>query len=114
MALPSNQPIITVGQPGGKIVPFGPGIGATQLECMVMSPTLAAGIPPIMTVKEPMTTFPGPAGTQPAVMHGPVVLPTLAAGCPPIITLKAPMIIGSGRPGCGTGVGTGAGGCMGA
>jgi len=75
-----------------------------------MSPTLAAGIPPIMTVKEPITTFPGPAGTQPAVVQGPVMLPTLAAGCPPMSTLNAPMTIGSGRPGCGTGVGTGAGG----
>jgi len=73
-------PIITVGQPGGRIVPFGPGMGATQLGCIVISPTLAAGIPPIMTVAEPMVTVPGPAGTQPAVAHGPVVLPSLAAG----------------------------------
>jgi hypothetical protein len=105
---------MTVGQPGGRIVPFGPGMGATQLECMVMSPTLAAGIPPIMTVAEPLITVPGPPGTQPAVMQGPVVLPSRAAGWPPISTLNAPVIIGSGRPGCGTGVGTGAGGWMGA
>jgi len=89
-------------------------MGATQLECIVMSVILAAGIPPTITVAEPMTTFPGPAGTQPAVIHGPVVLPTLAAGWPPIRTLNAPVIIGSGKPGWGTGVGTGAGGCIGA
>jgi hypothetical protein len=55
-------------------------MGATQLACMVMSPTLAAGIPPIMTVAEPLVTVPGPAGTQPAVVQGPVILPNLAAG----------------------------------
>jgi hypothetical protein len=103
-------PIITVGQPGGIILPTGAGMGATQLICAVMSFTLPAGIPPIMTVIEPMATVPGPAGTQPAVRHGTVVLPTLAAGCPPMMTLNAPMIIGSGKPGCGAGVGTGAGG----
>jgi len=81
---------------------------------MVMSVILAAGIPPTITVADPMTTFPGPAGTQPAVIQGPVVLPTVAAGWPPMRTLNAPVTIGSGKPGCGTGVGTGAGGWIGA
>ena len=89
-------------------------MGATQVGCMVMSVILAAGIPPTITVAEPIITVPGPPGTQPAVIHGPVVLPTLAAGWPPMRTLNAPVIMGSGRPGCGTGVGTGAGGWIGA
>ena len=99
-----------MGHPGGRIVPFGPGMGATQLECMVVSLTLPAGIPPTITVDEPIITVPGAHGTQPPVRHGPVVLPILAAGWPPMSTLNAPVIIGSGTPGCGIGVGTGAGG----
>ena len=102
--------MITVGQPGGKILPTGPGIGATQVGCMVISFTLAAGKPPIITVVEPLTTFPGPPGTQPGNTHGEVVLPTVAAGWLPMSTLNIPVTIGSGRAGCGKGVGTGAGG----
>ena len=105
-----HPPIITVGQPGGKIFPTGLGMGATQLGCAVMSLTLAAGNPPIMTVVEPMATVPGPPGTQPAKVHGVVVLPIRAAGWLPMSTLNAPVTIVTGRAGCGTGVGTGAGG----
>ena len=103
-------PIITVRQPGGRILPTGPGMGATQLAWAVKSFTRAAGNPPIMTVNEPMTTVPGPPGTQPAKVHGVVVLLILAAGWLPINTLKAPVMIVITRLGCGTGVGTGAGG----
>ena len=73
-------PIITVGQPGGIIFPTGLGIGATHAGCAVKSLTLAAGIPPIMTVVEPITTVAGPPGTQAGSVHGVVVLPILAAG----------------------------------
>jgi len=72
--------MITVGQPGGIIFPTGAGIGATQAGCAVKSLTLAAGIPPIMTLLDPMTTVPGPPGTHPGKVHGVVVLPILAAG----------------------------------
>jgi hypothetical protein len=89
-------------------------MGATQLECKVRSLTRAAGSPPIMTVVEPMTTLPGPAGTQPARRQGAVVLPICAAGKLPTNTVNAPVMIGIGRDGCGTGVGTGAGGWIGA
>jgi len=71
---------MTVGQPGGRIFPTGEGIGATQAECRVISLTLAAGSPPIMTVVEPIDTIPGPPGTQPGKVHGVVVLVTVAAG----------------------------------
>lgn len=55
--------------------------------------------------------MPGPAGTQPGNMHGIVIELTVAAGRPPIITVGAPGgMICSGSPGCGTGVGAGAGG----
>ena len=43
----AQPPIMTVGQPGGIIWPVGEGIGATQEACCVMSPTRAAGWPPI-------------------------------------------------------------------
>jgi hypothetical protein len=103
-------PIITVRHPGGIIFPTGLGMGATQLVCAVISFTLAAGIPPTMTVVDPMTTLAGPPGTQPAVVHGVVVLPIWAAGWLPMSTVNAPVIIVTGRAGCGTGVGVGAGG----
>jgi hypothetical protein len=76
----------------------------------VVSPTRPAGIPPIMTVAEPMAIIPGPPGTQLGSKQGVVISVTRAAGRPPIITVGAPMTIGSGSPGCGIGVGTGAAG----
>jgi hypothetical protein len=82
-----GQPIMTVGQPGGRILPVGPGIGATQEECIVMSPTRAAGSPPIITVVEAIAIMPGPPGTQPGSRHGPVMSVIRAAGMPPIITV---------------------------
>jgi hypothetical protein len=54
------------------MVPVGLGIGATQLAWFVMSPTLAAGIPPIRTVEDPFPMIPGPPGTQPGSMQGAV------------------------------------------
>ena len=102
--------MITVGHPGGRIFPTGPGIGATQLACAVMSFTLAAGKPPTITVKEPMTTVAGPPGTQAGSVQGVVMLPIRAAGMLPISTLNAPVIIVTGRAGWAEGVGVGAGG----
>ena len=75
-----------------------------------MSPTRAAGKLSIMTVAEPLAIMPGPAGTHDGSVQILVKSVTLAAGLPPIITVGAPLMIGSGRAGCGTGVGTGAGG----
>ena len=89
-------------------------MGATQLECIVMSFTRAAGKFAIMTFVEPKATIPGPPGTQPGSKHGTVVLVTVAAGRFPIRTVGAPLIMAKGRPGCGTGVGTGAAGWIGA
>jgi hypothetical protein len=63
---------MTVGQPGGMMVPLGLGMGATQLAWFVMSPTLAAGMPPMSTVADPFIINPGPPGTQPGSMHGAV------------------------------------------
>jgi len=74
-------------------------MGATQLGCEVMSFTLAAGIPPTMTVVEPIATVAGPPGTQPASVHGVVTLPTCAAGWLPMSTVNAPVIIVTGRAG---------------
>ena len=93
---------------------MGPGIGATQLLCVVISAILAAGMPPMITVAEPNEIIPGPAGTQPGNMHGTVMSDTLAAGMPPISTLGWPDMMANGNGGCGTGVGVGAGGWMGA
>src|SRR4051812_46216634 len=101
---------MTVGQPGGMILPTGEGVGATQDACRVMSFTRAAGLPPTSTVNEPSRTLPGPPGTQPGSMQGVVVLPRVAAGMLPTITVKTPSMSVSGSAGCGAGVGTGAGG----
>jgi hypothetical protein len=109
-----QPPIITVGQPGGKIFPVGEGMGATQLACKVKSPTRAAGILPIRTVADPLEIIPGPAGTQPASKQGVVMSVTRAAGIFPIRQLGCPLTIASGIGGCGTGVGTRAGGWIGA
>jgi hypothetical protein len=79
-----------------------------------MSPIRAAGIFPIKTVSDPFMIMPGPPGTHVGRMHGDVVSVIRAAGMPPINTVGCPLMIGSGRAGCGTGVGTGAGGWIGA
>ena len=71
-------------------MPVGLGIGATQVGCEVISPTRAAGRPPIMTVADPIATIPGPPGTQEANTQGTVVLVTCAAGIPPISTVGTP------------------------
>lgn len=55
--------------------------------------------------------MPGPAGIQPGSKHGIVMDVTVAAGMLPIKTVGAPGgMIASGNPGCGNGVGAGAGG----
>jgi len=101
----------TVGQPGGRIFPDGPGIGATQLACKVGSFIRAAGLLLMSTVGDPIIIIPGPPGTQPGSMQGMVLSPKSAAGMFPMRTVGAPGgIISNGRAGCGTGVGTGAGG----
>jgi len=108
--------MMTVGAPGGRILPVGLGIGATQLVKAIMSPTRAAGRLLIITVEDPLETIPGPAGMQGGIMHGAVLVPTTAAGILAISTLgTAPAgmsMIGIG--GCGIGVGVGAGGWIGA
>ena len=68
-------------------MPVGLGMGATQAVCMVMSPTLAAGILPMRTVAEAFMIIPGPPGIQPASMHGRVVSIIRAAGMPPMNTV---------------------------
>ena len=96
------------------MLPVGEGIGATHVECAVISPTRAAGRPPILTVADPLDIIPGPAGTHDGSMHGFVVSVTRAAGCPQILTVISPLRLSNGNPGWGTGAGTGAGGCIGA
>ena len=103
--------MMTVGAPGGRILPVGLGIGATHDEKATRSPTRAAGLPPIITVAEPMATEPGPPGMHGGMVHGPVMLPTVAAGRLAIITVGTQLSrIGNGIGGCGMGVGVGAGG----
>src|SRR6185369_8412566 len=71
-------PISTVGAPGGSTAPPPP----------VVSPTRAAGIPPISTVAEPLMMASAPPPS-----------PRRAAGTPPISTVAAPGgIIGIGAP----------------
>src|ERR1051325_6375847 len=109
-----QPPIITVRQPGGRILPTGPGMGATQLVCAVMSFTRAAGRLPVSTVVEPRDTMPGPAGTQPGSTQGAEVSERRAAGWLPISTVNSPLMRARGRPGWADGGGTGAGGGSGA
>jgi hypothetical protein len=95
--------------------PMGPGMGATQLACRVGSFTRAAGLLEMSTVGAPIMIIPGPAGMQPGSMQGMVCPPITAAGRFPMSTVGAPGGINMrGNPGCGMGVGTGAGGWMGA
>ena len=101
---------MTVGLPGGMILPIGLGMGATQAVCAVRSLTLAAGMLLIMTAIEPFAIIPGPPGTQPGSMQGADLQVAVAAGLLPIMTVGFPSMIANGSPGCGTGVGTGAGG----
>ena len=97
------------------IWPTGDGIGATQLGWLDMSPARAAGSPAMNTVADPLAIKPGPAGTHGTNVHILVISVARAAGRLPIRTVGAQGgIIGKGRAGCGTGVGTGAGGCIGA
>jgi hypothetical protein len=76
-------PISTVGHPNTMVPPWA-----------VLSPILAAGMPPIMTVAEPiMIVSGGPVHTA--------MSPTRAAGKPPIMTIGQPG--GNiGPPTCGT------------
>ena len=100
--------------PGGSTLPVGPGIGATQPVCVVISPTRAAGMFSIITVAEPTMIIPGPLGTQDGRVQGVVVSITRAAGWLPISTVLAPLMMVSGNAGWATGVGVGAGGWIGA
>ena len=99
-----------MGFPGGIILPTGPGIGATQEVWAVISLIRAEGNILVFTVIEPFTIIPGPPGTHPGSIHGAVLHRAVAAGFPPIMTVGFPSINARGSPGCGTGVGTGAGG----
>ena len=101
---------MTVVQQGDWTFPVGMGMGATQLECAVISLARAAGIPPIRTLEDPTLIIPGPAGTQEGREQGAVVSVTRAAGEPPISTLDCPFTMASGNAGWATGVGTGAAG----
>lgn len=78
------------------ILPVGEGMGATQLKCAVMSPMRAAGIFSTITVADPFTIIPGPAGTQGTMLQGMVLSVMRADGGPPINDLNPPVIICSG------------------
>ncbi len=93
------------------ILPVGQGIGPTQVGKLTISPSRAAGFPPVITVTDPITTIPGPPGTQLGIVQGLVWLVTTAAGRLLMMTVGTVMSsIGCGIGGCGTGVGVGAGG----
>ncbi len=103
--------MMTVGEQGGRILPVGLGMGATQDGKDIMSPIRAAGRWPIITVAEPIATIPGAPGTHGGIVQGPVMLPSTAAGMLLISTVMTQFVmIGKGIGGCGIGVGTGAGG----
>ena len=107
--------MMTVGLPGGMILPTGEGIGATHVACWVRSPTRAAGRLLTMTELEPLAMIPGPAGTHDGSMQILDMSDTRAAAMLLYFTLGDPGgMIASGRAGCGTGVGVGAGGWIGA
>ena len=91
-------------------LPTGAGIGATQDGWDVRSFNRAAGIICTFTVIEPLVIIPGPAGTHPGSIQGADLHNAVAAGFPPIMTVGFPSIKAKGKPGCGAGVGTGAGG----
>lgn len=96
-------------------MPTGEGIGATQAGWAVMSLARPAGSLPIVTVIEPIAIMPGPAGTQLGNEQGADIVVTVAAIMLLIITVGQHEITSaSGKPGWGTGVGTGAGGWIGA
>lgn len=67
--------------------------------CAVLSPNLAAGIPPIITVDEPETILSG-GPTQTSIS------PSLAAGKPAMSTVGSPGPT-IGPPTCGMGTGPG-------
>jgi hypothetical protein len=78
----------------------GDGIGATHDGCDVRSPARAAGMPPMITVMEPLAMRPGPAGTQGGgPVHGIVMSVTRAAAIPPMSTLGAPLTMANGTGG---------------
>ena len=79
-----------------------------------MSLMRPAGMLPINTVIDPIAIMPGPPGTQLGRVHGADVSVTRAAGADPMSTVGSPLMSASGSAGCGTGVGTGAAGWIGA
>jgi hypothetical protein len=91
----AGQLIMTVGEQGGITFPVGPGIGATHAEKVTISPILAAGLPWIITLVEPIEIMPGPFGTHEGSVQGLLMLPTTAAGRLLIITVGtvAPTIV---------------------
>ena len=107
--------MMTVGQPGGMILPVGLGIGATHPAHDTMSPTRAAGRPLMITDVLPFATMPGPLGTHGGMVQTLVIDVTVAASRFWILMVGCvALMIGCGIGGCGTGVGTGAGGWIGA
>ncbi len=109
-------PMITVGAPGPTMLPV-PG-GTLLAQGMTMSPTLAAGCPPISTVALPILTLPSLVGEAPGAgaVPGGVgkcggtfcnPLPVTAAGLPPIKTVFTQPVRILPVYGCGKGVGTG-------
>ena len=91
---------MTVELPGGRILPVGEGIGATQLACWVKSPTRAAGSLSTNTVDEPCAMIPGPAGTHEGSKHGFDMSVARAAAILSYFTVGEPGgMIASGRAG---------------
>lgn len=69
----------------------------------------------MVTVAEPLDTMPGPAGTHEGSEQGLVLSLTLMAAMLLIVTVGQPGGMNArGKGGCATGVGTGAGGWIGA
>src|SRR6266581_4489506 len=106
--------MITVGTPGPTMVAV-PG-GVLLAHGMTVSPTRAAGLPPMSTVALPIMIFPSLVGGTAGAVPGGVgrcggtfcrPLPSTAAGLPPIITFVAHPIRIVPAYGCGSGVGTG-------
>ena len=96
-------------------LPTGDGIGATHVVCEVISLVRAIGFLHAITLVEPIAIMPGPAGIHDGNIQGKELSMTTAAGILPTITVAAPgPVMDNGKAGWGTGVGTGAGGWIGA
>jgi len=101
------------GHPGGEPLPWG--LGSERRSRMGGHVADACGGHVLDEHGgEPSAIIAGAVGHAAGRVQGAVVSVKRAAGWPPIITVPAPLMMASGSAGCADGVGTGAGGWIGA